>query len=141
MKNKLKFGISLNIDDTINFSKELARNIEPGDIYKLEGDLGAGKTTFIKGVVNSLGYNGNVSSPTYTLINEYNTTPKIIHIDCYRENDLNRWHLLGINDYFDNQSIIFIEWPEILEQILPLENSYKIKIISLSEFKREIQLV
>ena len=72
----------------------------PGEIYKLFGELGAGKTTFIKGVLEELGYNALVTSPTYTLINEYEIYPKIIHIDCYRESNLDRWHMLGINEYF-----------------------------------------
>ena len=139
LKKDIDFGISHSANETKQFGKELAKIIEPGDVFKLEGDLGAGKTTFIKGVVNALGYDGIVSSPTYTLINEYNIYPKIVHIDCYREQDINRWFFLGINDYFDNNSIIFIEWPEILESIIPLNKSYKIKIKSIDNNKRDIR--
>ena len=140
MNKKCNFGVSFNVDETIAFGKKLAKYVEAGDIYKLEGDLGAGKTTFIKGVLEAMGYSGIVNSPTYTLINEYMIEPKVIHIDCYREDNLDRWHMLGINEYFDNKSIVFIEWPEILEPILPLNNLYKISIESLSENKREIRL-
>ena len=139
MKKDIDFGISYSINETIQFGKELAKIIEPGDVFKLEGDLGAGKTTFIKGVVNALGYNGIVSSPTYTLINEYNINPKIVHIDCYREQNIDRWFFLGINDYFDDNSIIFIEWPEILESIIPIHKSYKIRIKSIGNNKRDIR--
>ena len=139
MKKDIDFGISYSINETIQFGKELAKIIEPGDVFKLEGDLGAGKTTFIKGVVNALGYNGIVSSPTYTLINEYNINPKIVHIDCYREQNIDRWFFLGINDYFDDNSIIFIEWPEILESIIPINKSYKIRMKSIGNNKRDIR--
>ncbi|MAV58592.1 MAG: tRNA (adenosine(37)-N6)-threonylcarbamoyltransferase complex ATPase subunit type 1 TsaE [Candidatus Marinimicrobia bacterium] len=139
MKKDIDFGISYGINETIQFGKKLAKIIEPGDVFKLEGDLGAGKTTFIKGVVNALGYNGIVSSPTYTLINEYNINPKIVHIDCYREQNIDRWFFLGINDYFDDNSIIFIEWPEILESIIPINKSYKIRIKSIGNNKRDIR--
>lgn len=139
MKKDIDFGISYGINETIQFGKKLAKIIEPGDVFKLEGDLGAGKTTFIKGVVNALGYNGIVSSPTYTLINEYNINPKIVHIDCYREQNIDRWFFLGINDYFDDNSIIFIEWPEILESIIPINKSYKIRMKSIGNNKRDIR--
>ena len=139
MKKDIDFGISYGINETIQFGKKLAKIIEPGDVFKLEGDLGSGKTTFIKGVVNALGYNGIVSSPTYTLINEYNINPKIVHIDCYREQNIDRWFFLGINDYFDDNSIIFIEWPEILESIIPINKSYKIRIKSIGNNKRDIR--
>ena len=141
MQNKCSFGISSNESETIAFGKKLAKYIVPGDIYKLYGNLGAGKTTFIKGVIEELGYNGIVNSPTYTLINEYEFSQKIIHIDCYRENNLDRWYMLGINEYFDNDTIVFIEWPEILEPILPLKNIFNIQIKSISENKRDIQFL
>ncbi len=140
MKNNINFGISNNPNDTMKFGAKLAQFIEPGDIFKLEGNLGAGKTTFVKGVVNALGYNGIVNSPTYTLINEYNISPKVIHIDCYREQNISRWYFLGINDYFDDNAIVFIEWPEILEKILPLGKTYHIKLKTISDNQREIRL-
>tara|TARA_B100000575_G_C22845735_1_gene495340 strand:- start:61 stop:489 length:429 start_codon:yes stop_codon:yes gene_type:complete len=140
MKEDINFGISNSLNETMQFGKQLANVIELGDVFKLEGELGAGKTTFIKGVVKALGYKGIVSSPTFTLINEYNTNPKIVHIDCYREQNIDRWFFLGINDYFDDNSIIFIEWPEILETIIPLNKSYNIRIKSIGNSKRDIRL-
>ena len=141
MDKKCDFGISLSVEETVSFGKKLAMHIQPGEVYTLQGNLGAGKTTFIKGVLEGMGYLGIVNSPTYTLINEYMIEPKVIHIDCYREKNLDRWKMLGINEYFDDKSIIFIEWPEILEPILPLNKIYNIRIDSLSEDKREIKLI
>ena len=70
-----------------NFSKKISK----GDIITLNGNLGSGKTTFVKGVLKGLNYQYEVTSPTYTLINEYNADYNIIHIDCYREKNVNRW--------------------------------------------------
>ena len=99
----------------IHFSKF----IKNGDIVTLNGDLGSGKTTFVKGVLIGLGYEGEVTSPTYTLINEYRTKYNIIHLDCYREKDINRWLNIGLIDYYNNQNILFIEWAENIKNILP----------------------
>ena len=99
----------------IHFSKF----IKNGDIVTLNGDLGSGKTTFVKGVLMGLGYEREVTSPTYTLINEYKTKYNIIHLDCYREKDINRWLNIGLIDYFNNQNILFIEWAENIKNILP----------------------
>ncbi len=141
MKNICSLGIANNAEETIKFGKKIADLIEPGDVVKLYGNLGAGKTTFMKGVLSALGYKGVVTSPTYTLINEYDITPKVIHIDCYREGNLKRWHMLGIEEYFNNNLIVFIEWPEILETILPIKNCYDISFNFLSENKREIKFI
>ena len=141
MKNRCDFGISFNENETMEFGKELAKQVEPGDVFRIQGNLGVGKTTFIKGVLGALGYDGIVTSPTYTLINEYNIEPKVIHIDCYRESNLDRWYMLGINEYFENNYIVFIEWSDIIESFIPKRNSYNIKIKSISSFKREIKLI
>ena len=90
------------ITESIGF--DLASQIKTGDIITIEGEIGAGKTTFIKGVLNGFGYTGNVNSPTYTLINEYQSKNKIIHIDCYREQSLNRWLDIGIVDYLNGNN-------------------------------------
>ena len=99
----------------IHFSKF----IKNGDVITLNGNLGSGKTTFVKGVLMGLGYTDEVTSPTYTLINEYKAKYNIIHLDCYREKDINRWLNIGLIDYFNNQNILFIEWAENIKNILP----------------------
>ena len=113
-----------------NFSKKISQ----GDIITLKGNLGSGKTTFVKGVLKGLNYEHEVTSPTYTLINEYNTNYKIIHIDCYRESDVNRWLNIGLIDYFSGNNILFIEWPEKIESILPKNiNKLSFEIVSVNE--------
>tara|TARA_B100000953_G_C17838202_1_gene364132 strand:+ start:161 stop:586 length:426 start_codon:yes stop_codon:yes gene_type:complete len=113
-----------------NFSKKISK----GDIIALNGNLGSGKTTFVKGVLKGLNYQHEVTSPTYTLINEYNADYNIIHIDCYREKDVNRWLNIGLVDYFLGDNILFIEWPENIKSILPKDiNDIFFKVVSLNE--------
>ncbi len=118
----------------------LASQIKTGDIIAIEGEIGAGKTTFIKGILNGFGYTGNVNSPTYTLINEYQSKNKIIHIDCYREQNLNRWLDIGVVDYLNGDNIIIIEWPQYIRKILP-DHTIDIYIKHISEFKRKIKIL
>ena len=133
-------AVSYSPDDTLKFGEQFAENISPGDVYSLTGELAAGKTTFLKGVIKNLGYQGTVTSPTFTLINEYTGIQKIIHIDCYREQNLSRWMDIGILEYFNNENIVFIEWPEILSNILP-KKTVNISIRLISQYTREIEIV
>ena len=133
-------GESSSTSSTISFGKQLAKYLEEGDIINLRGNLGAGKTTFVKGVAEGLGFKGVVNSPTFTLINEYHSNPKLVHIDCYREKNIDRWNIIGISDYFSDKNIIIIEWPDILEQILPKKGVFNIRLIHISESNRKIFL-
>ena len=105
--------------ETQSLGKKFSRYIKPGNIFSLSGNLGSGKTTFMKGVLKGLEYEGEVTSPTYTLINEYRVNYNIIHIDCYREKDIQRWLNIGITDYFNGDNILFIEWAENIKILLP----------------------
>ena len=105
--------------ETQELGVQFSKFIKNGDVITLNGNLGSGKTTFVKGVLMGLGYKDEVTSPTYTLINEYKTKYNIIHLDCYREKDINRWLNIGLIDYFNNQNILFIEWAENIKSILP----------------------
>ena len=119
---------------------EFSQEIKAGDIIAIEGEIGAGKTTFIKGILKGLGYKGNVNSPTYTLINEYQANSKIIHIDCYREKNINRWIDIGFIDYLNDNNIIIIEWPEYIRKILP-SDTIDIYIKHIEESIREIKIL
>ena len=105
--------------ETEKLGMKFSQFISKGNIITLNGNLGSGKTTFMKGVLKGLNYKDEVTSPTYTLINEYNADYKIIHIDCYREPNIDRWLNIGLIDYFGKDNIIFIEWAENIKKILP----------------------
>ena len=111
-------------EETSLYAKSLAPAFKPGHIYGFRGEMASGKTTFIKGVLSGLDFNGMVNSPTFTLINEYEANEKVIHIDCYREKSIGRWIQLGILEYFNSGSIILIEWPDVIGPILPKNVAY-----------------
>ena len=97
----------------------ISSKLKSGDIISLEGDLGSGKTTFVKGILKGLNYKYDVTSPTFTLINEYDADLKVIHIDFYRENDTKRWEEIGINEYLYSDNLVIIEWGNMINDILP----------------------
>ena len=125
-------------EETILLAKSLSSKFEPGGVYGFIGDLTTKKTTFIKGLLSGLDFNGMVNSPTFTLINEYDAKYKVIHIDCYRENNISRWIQLGLYDYFQPNNIVLIEWPEVIESILP-QNIQYIKFENIDADKRRIR--
>tara|TARA_B100000519_G_C14058647_1_gene350958 strand:- start:59 stop:469 length:411 start_codon:yes stop_codon:yes gene_type:complete len=131
--------ISNSPENTEEFGFIFSKDIKNGDVIAINGELGAGKTTFIKGVLKGLHYNENVTSPTYTLVNEYDAKFKIIHIDCYREQKLNRWLDIGIMDYLMGNNVVIIEWSEYIEKILP-KNMIQINIDYISKFERKIKI-
>ncbi|TNF34709.1 MAG: tRNA (adenosine(37)-N6)-threonylcarbamoyltransferase complex ATPase subunit type 1 TsaE [Gammaproteobacteria bacterium] len=91
----------------------LARVLEPGTVLFLQGDLGAGKTTFVRALLRALGWQQAVKSPTYTIVESYPLAQFTLHhFDCYRLADPQELQLLGIRDYFDGDSVVAVEWPD-----------------------------
>ena len=123
--------------DTQKLGESFSKKIKKGDIILLYGDLGSGKTTFVKGILKGFNFPSEVTSPTFSLINEYEADKKVIHVDCYRETEIKRWINIGIEDYFNSSDIIIIEWPEILEDIIP-HYAIKIEMKHIDHNKREI---
>ena len=112
--------ISQNENDTINFACKLASYLQDGDIIILSGDLGSGKTKFTQGILRFFSLDSEISSPTFTIVNEYNAPNNIniYHFDVYRLADIDEFYALGGDEYFDN-GICIIEWGELIESILP----------------------
>ena len=132
------------LEKIINDEKEcellgsiISSKLNKGDVISLEGDLGSGKTTFIKGILKGLNYNYDVTSPTFTLINEYDADLKVIHIDFYRENNIQRWQEIGINEYLYSDNLVLIEWGNMISNILP-DNIIRIYFEHIALNKRKI---
>lgn len=133
--------ISNSIDETKGFAKTLAGSLQDGDVLLFYGDLGAGKTTLIKMLAEYLGVKDEVTSPTFTLLNEYNGKFKIHHFDMYRLKDSNEAIESGLDEIINSgYGICFIEWPEKVASILP-SNAKIVKISVLGEFERKFEVI
>ena len=121
MKSGWKGNLTLNPEETIELGKQLSNYLQVGDVLAMVGELASGKTTFIKGILQGLKYNEPVTSPTFTLINEYDALYPVIHIDCYRETNLNRWIKIGFHDYLNTENIVIIEWANKITPLLPYD--------------------
>jgi tRNA threonylcarbamoyladenosine biosynthesis protein TsaE len=130
--------ISNNADQTKEFARRLAENIQPGDVIALEGDLGAGKTTFTKGLAEGLEITKNVNSPTFTIIKEYKGTMPLYHMDVYRLE--NSDEDLGFEEYFEGVGVSVVEWAHLIKDQLPPER-LTIYLTHSNEGARNIRLV
>jgi tRNA threonylcarbamoyladenosine biosynthesis protein TsaE len=106
----------LNLPDeaaTLRFGAALAAGVAPGRVLHLRGELGAGKTTLVRGLLGALGHAGRVKSPTYTLVEVYTLSSlNFYHFDFYRFKDRSEWLSSGFQEYFNPQSVCVVEWPE-----------------------------
>ena len=106
--------------ETLRLAENMASHLRPGMNLYLKGELGAGKTTFVRGLLRGLSYQDKVKSPTYTLVESYNFDKFIIyHFDLYRFKDETEWDDAGFREYFNNSAICLVEWPEKAGHILP----------------------
>lgn len=111
--------VSKSENNTIEFAYNLAKYLGKGNIIVLSGDLGSGKTKFTQGILKYFGLENEISSPTFTIVNEYHTNKtNLYHFDVYRLSDSDEFYAIGGEEYFNN-GICIIEWGEIIEDILP----------------------
>ena len=130
--------ISSSVEETFQIAGNLAKTAQKGDIYCLIGELGAGKTHFVKGFVEQLGVDKNiVSSPTFTIINEYEGKLPIYHFDCYRLDSSQEALEIGAEEYFYGDGVCLIEWPQKIVDLIPAY-SKRIEINSINSDTREI---
>lgn len=108
------------VGETEDVGKEMAAWLSEGDVVALVGDLGAGKTHFVRGVIAGLGGDPDqVSSPTFTIAQEYATEPPTVHLDLYRLKDEADARDAGVEEYLAGPAICLVEWPERAERLLP----------------------
>ena len=128
--------ISGKAEDTLEFAKNYAATLKGGDVVLLNGEMGAGKTVFAKGVALGLGIKDEILSPTYSYMNDYYGI--LYHFDCYRLKGGEQAEALGLCDYFYSSGICLIEWAENIASVLP-EKVKKVKITKLGGDKRGIE--
>jgi tRNA threonylcarbamoyladenosine biosynthesis protein TsaE len=123
-------------DDTIALATKFSNDLKPGEVIVLNGNLGAGKTFFIRQALKNIGIE-NVSSPTFAIVNEYVGKFKIYHFDFYRINNSAELFDIGFNDYLsDDDSVTFIEWGNLMPDVLP-HKRIEISINLKDDFSRE----
>ena len=127
-------------EETVALGRQLARELPRSGVVLLIGNLGAGKTTLAKGIVRGRGAaeHDDVSSPTFTLIHEY--APDLYHIDLYRLDEPHQVATLGLEELYDRDALILIEWGERFPQLMPAERT-EIRIRRTGEDTREIEVL
>ena len=121
--------ISNSEKETINFAENFAKQLRKNDIVVLTGELGSGKTKFTQGVLRYFGLEKEVSSPTFTIVNEYDAKHfSIYHFDLYRLNNIDEFYEMGGDEYLTKGGVCILEWGEMIEPILN-KNYYKITFL------------
>lgn len=125
-----------NEKDTEKFGKNLAKILKPGDVIALAGDLGTGKTTLTKYIAKGLGIDEMITSPTFTIVQEYHQgSLPLYHFDVYRIGDIEEMYELGYEEYFFGDGVSVVEWADMIEEIIP--EDAKIIFISYTENEGE----
>lgn len=115
----MKKYISQSPQETQKIAAELVSMLSPGSVVCMYGDLGAGKTAFVQGMAKALNIDEPVTSPTFTIVNEYNGTLPLYHFDVYRIGSSDEMFEIGFDEYINGDGISVIEWAELIEDILP----------------------
>ncbi|MCL1823911.1 MAG: tRNA (adenosine(37)-N6)-threonylcarbamoyltransferase complex ATPase subunit type 1 TsaE [Oscillospiraceae bacterium] len=130
--------ITKSVEETIRAGEELGHKLKQNDTVLLYGEMGAGKTHFVKGIALGLGISANVTSPTFAIVNDYENL--FFHFDLFRINTLDDLYAIGFYDYI-GRGIIVCEWSENIPDLeREFENFYKVEIKKISENEREINV-
>ena len=123
----------------MNIAKSLASSLKPGTVIALDGELGAGKTVFVKGIAMGLGIFENITSPTFTIVKEYSGRLKLYHFDVYRIEDCSELFEIGFDEYINGEGVSVIEWAVNIEDTLPSDTIY-INIEGSGYSQRKIEI-
>ena len=119
-------------------AREFINQMGDAKVFAFYGQMGAGKTTFIKAVCEELGVSDVITSPTFAIVNEYTASVPVYHFDFYRIKKLEEVYDMGYEDYFYSGSLCFIEWPELIEELLP-EDAVRVTISEERDGTRSIE--
>ena len=119
-------------------AREFINQMGDAKVFAFYGQMGAGKTTFIKAVCEELGVCDVITSPTFAIVNEYTASVPIYHFDFYRIKKLEEVYDMGYEDYFYSGALCFIEWPELIEELLP-EDAVRVTISEERDGTRSIE--
>lgn len=128
-------------DETVALGKRIGRNLKKGDVLALFGELGSGKTCFTEGLARGLGVHDSypITSPTFTLINEYPAKFTLYHFDAYRLTDFSELENLGYDEYFSGNGVVVIEWAQKIAQAIPADALF-VDFEHIDENRRKITL-
>jgi tRNA threonylcarbamoyladenosine biosynthesis protein TsaE len=129
-----------NLDELAVAAKTFIEHIGDRNVFALYGKMGVGKTTFVKAICEAMGVTDVINSPTFSIVNEYvveSSGDKIFHFDFYRINKVEEAYDFGYEEYFYSSSLCFIEWPELVEELLP-ENAVKVTLTKNENEERSI---
>lgn len=129
--------ISDSPEETVSIGRSFAEKLNKGAVVLLSGEMGAGKTVFVKGMADGLGVKALVTSPTYAYMNDYDGI--LYHYDCYRLSSGEDAEALGLTDYFYADGVCVVEWSENIADVLP-EKTIKVFITKLGEERRSIEI-
>lgn len=127
--------------DTESFAEELSKTLSGGEVIAFCGNLGMGKTCFVRGLARGLGFKGDVTSPTFAIINEYiGGRLPLYHFDMYRISNWNDLYSTGYFEYSESGGVLAVEWSENIEAALP-EDAIRVEISAISEKDRKITVI
>ena len=127
-------------EETILAGERFGKTLVPGDVVAMYGDLGAGKTAFIRGVAKGLGLHGRVSSPTFTIVNEYLGPTPLFHFDMYRLKSSDELFDIGWEDYLERGGVCIVEWSENVPEAFTPE-TIRIEIGKIDDSRRNIDII
>ncbi|WDU82547.1 tRNA (adenosine(37)-N6)-threonylcarbamoyltransferase complex ATPase subunit type 1 TsaE [Caloramator sp. Dgby_cultured_2] len=125
---------------TFEIGLKIAKLLKQGDVISLNGDLGAGKTHLVKGIAKGLEVHEDITSPTFTIVNEYDGKMPLYHFDVYRISDISELYEIGFEEYIYGEGVSVIEWGNLVEELLP-DYTIKINIRILDDNTREIEIL